>query len=66
LEHHSVLPAGTVIDSSLQKVRDGAAYAGIIGARYGNVPDSPEQNPEHFSLTELEFRRVGRQRSRMT
>ena len=40
MEHDSALPAGTVIDSSLQKVRDGAAYVGIIGAKYGNIPDS--------------------------
>jgi hypothetical protein len=56
MEHDSALPAGTVIDSSLQKVRDAAAYLGIIGARYGNIPDSAEHNPERFSLTELEFR----------
>ena len=56
MEHDSALPAGTVIDSSLQKVRDGAAYVGIIGARYGNIPDSTEHNPEGLSLTELEFR----------
>ena len=47
---------GTVIDSSLQKVRDSAAYVGIIGARYGNIPESAEYNSEHLSLTELEFR----------
>src|SRR5579875_3247218 len=56
MEHDSALPAGTVIDSSLQKVRDAAAYVGIIGSRYGNVPDSPEHNPDGLSLTELEFR----------
>jgi hypothetical protein len=56
MEQDSALPAGTVIDSSLQKVRESAAYAGIIGARYGNVPDSAEHNPEGLSLTHLEFR----------
>ena len=56
MEHDSAQPAGTVIDSSLQKVRDGAAYVGIIGARYGEIPDSAERNPEGLSLTELEFR----------
>jgi hypothetical protein len=60
MEHDSALPAGTVIDSSLQKVRDGAAYVGIIGARYGNIPDSAEDNPEGLSLTELEFREARR------
>jgi tetratricopeptide (TPR) repeat protein len=56
MEQDSALPAGTVIDSSLQKVRDAAGYMGIIGARYGNIPDSAEFNPERLSLTELEFR----------
>ena len=56
MEQDSALPAGTVIDSSLQKVRDAAAYLGIIGPRYGNIPDSAEYNPESLSLTELEFR----------
>jgi hypothetical protein len=40
MEHDSALPAVTVIDSSLGKVRDAAAYVAIIGARYGNVPQS--------------------------
>jgi len=56
MEQDSALPAGTVIDSSLQKVRESAAYVGIIGARYGNIPDSAEHNPEGLSLTHLEFR----------
>jgi tetratricopeptide (TPR) repeat protein len=56
MEHDSALPAVTVIDSSLGKVRDAAAYVAIIGARYGNVPVSAEHNPGNFSLTELEFR----------
>ena len=60
MEQDSALPAGTVIDSSLQKVRDASAYVGIIGARYGNIPDSAEHNPEHLSLTELEFREARR------
>jgi Domain of unknown function (DUF4062) len=60
MEHDSALPTGTVIDSSLQKVRDGAAYVGIIGARYGSIPDSAEDNPDGLSLTELEFREARR------
>lgn len=56
MEQDSALPAGTMIDSSLQKVRDAAAYACIIGARYGSVPDSPECNPDGLSLAEMEFR----------
>ena len=60
MEQDSALPAGTVIDSSLQKVRDGSAYVGIIGVRYGNIPDSAEHNPERLSLTQLEFREAHR------
>ena len=56
MEHDIALPAGTVIDSSLHKVREAAAYIGMIGFRYGNIPDSAEHNPERLSLTELEFR----------
>jgi hypothetical protein len=59
MEQDAALPDGTVIDSSLQKVRDSAAYVGIISHRYGNVPES-DQNPERLSLTELEFREARR------
>jgi hypothetical protein len=58
MEQDSALPGGTVIDSSLRKVSDGAAYVGIIGARYGTIPDSLEHNPDGLSLTELEFRKA--------
>ena len=56
MEQDSALPGETVIESSLRKVREGAAYVGIIGMRYGEVPDSAELNPDGLSLTELEFR----------
>jgi uncharacterized protein DUF4062 len=56
MEQDSALPGETVIESSLRKVREGAAYVGIIGMRYGEVPDSTEHNPDGLSLTELEFR----------
>ena len=56
MEYDSALPAGTVIDSSLRKVRDAAAYIAIIGARYGAIPVSAHDNPADLSLTELEFR----------
>ncbi|GIF46529.1 uncharacterized protein DUF4062 [Asanoa ferruginea] len=60
MEQDSARPAGTVIDSSLEKVRDAAAYVGIIGHRYGNVPDSADLNPAGLSLTEMEFREARR------
>src|SRR5689334_11745194 len=60
MEQDAALPAGTVIDSSLQKVHDAAAYIGVISHSYGSIPDSMEHNPERFSLTELEFREARR------
>ncbi|HYC91666.1 MAG TPA: DUF4062 domain-containing protein [Thermoanaerobaculia bacterium] len=44
-----------VIDSSLQMVRDSAAYIGVIGLKYGQTPEDPERNPDNLSITELEF-----------
>ena len=63
MEQDSARPTGTVIDSSVQKVHEAAAYIGVISHKYGQVPDSTESNPSRFSLTELEFleaRRLGR------
>ena len=44
-----------IIDSSLQMVRDGSAYVGIISLRYGNIPSCPRRNPDERSITELEY-----------
>lgn len=44
-----------VIDSSLQMVRDSAAYISIISLKYGQIPECPTRNPHNLSLTELEF-----------
>src|SRR5260370_19135202 len=60
MEHDAALPDGTVIGSSLRKVRDDADYIGIIRDSYGNIPDSAESNPGNLSLTELEFREARR------
>src|SRR5579872_7279312 len=60
MEQDAALPSGTVIDSSLCKVRDAAAYIGLVSHRYGNVPDSVDNNPDGLSLTELEFREARR------
>ncbi|MFI7601507.1 DUF4062 domain-containing protein [Actinoplanes sp. NPDC049681] len=59
MEQDAALPATTVVDASLQKVRDAAAYVGIVSHRYGEIPES-ERNPERLSLTELEFREARR------
>ena len=52
-----------LIDSSLQMVRDSAAYIGVIGMKYGQTPECPTRNAGKLSITELEFneaQRLGR------
>ncbi|MFO0939955.1 MAG: DUF4062 domain-containing protein [Pirellulales bacterium] len=44
-----------VIDSSLQMVRESAAYIGVISLKYGQTPECPIRNPDKLSITELEF-----------
>ncbi len=44
-----------VLDSSLDMVRDSAAYCLIIGHKYGQTPPCPQRNPHGRSITELEF-----------
>ncbi|GAB2812909.1 DUF4062 domain-containing protein [Lentzea nigeriaca] len=59
MEQDAALPAGTVVEASLSKVRHAAAYVGVISHRYGQVPECHE-NPDRLSLTELEFREARR------
>ncbi|MDX8030081.1 DUF4062 domain-containing protein [Lentzea sp. BCCO 10_0856] len=62
MESDSALPAGTVLDSSLRKVREAAGYVGIVSHRYGQIPVC-DANPDGMSLTHLEYReavRLGR------
>jgi hypothetical protein len=49
-----------VIDSSLEMVRDSAAYIGVISLKYGEIPECPVRNPDNLSLTELEFNEAQR------
>ena len=52
-----------VLESSLQMVRESAAYIGVISLKYGQIPVCPERNPHNLSITELEFneaQRLGR------
>jgi hypothetical protein len=62
MEHHSARLVD-VLDSSLQMVRESVAYIGVISRKYGQIPLCKERNPDHLSLTELEFneaQRLGR------
>jgi hypothetical protein len=49
-----------VIESSLQMVRDGSAYVGIISHKYGQTPLCVQRNPSEISITELEFNEAQR------
>jgi hypothetical protein len=49
-----------IIDSSLQMVRDGAAYVGIISKKYGQIPECPTRNQKNLSISELEFNETSR------
>src|SRR5262249_28670033 len=42
-----------LVDSCLQDVRKCDVYILILGLRYGYVPD--EANPDHLSITQLEY-----------
>lgn len=55
MEHDDAKLLADVIDSSLQMVRDSAAYILIIGSKYGQTPTCPKRNPNKVSITELEF-----------
>src|ERR1017187_8695149 len=55
MDYKPATAVGTVIDSSLNMVRDAAAYICVIGRTYGQTPTDPHHNPYDLSLTELEF-----------
>lgn len=44
-----------VIDTSLQMVRNAAAYIGVVSHKYGQIPECERRNAECVSITELEF-----------
>lgn len=48
---------GDAISESLDLVDLAEIYVGIIGKRYGYIPDDP-RNPEHISVTEMEYNRA--------
>ena len=63
MENNVAKADGDVIESSIQMVRDAAAYIVLIGMRYGQTPECPRRNPKGLSITELEFneaQRIGR------
>jgi len=60
MEDDSARPVGDVIDSSLQMVRDSAAYILVISRKYGQTPECATRNPDQLSITELEFNEAQR------
>jgi len=60
MESDSAKPVGDVIDSSLQMVRDSAAYILVISRKYGQTPECSKRNPDKLSITELEFNEAQR------
>ena len=55
MENNSAKPDVDVIDSSLQMVSDASAYIAVISHKYGQIPISPDRNPDKLSIFELEF-----------
>jgi hypothetical protein len=60
MEYDSAKPVGDVVDSSLQMVRDSAAYILVISQKYGQIPECSRRNPDNLSITELEFNEAQR------
>jgi hypothetical protein len=55
MENVPALADAGVISSSLAMVEKASAYILIIGTRYGQIPKNDHLNPNHLSITELEF-----------
>jgi len=60
MEEYISIPDDDVISSSLNMVRKGSAYIGLISHRYGQVPECPERNSPGYSVTRLEFEEANR------
>jgi len=61
MEGDSALPEG-LIEASLNKVKVSDAYVGIVGYRYGQIPESAQENPKKLSITELEYEEAERRK----
>ena len=55
MEDYVPVPGEDVIGSSLNMVRKGAAYIGLISHRCGQVLECPTRNRNSYSVTRLEF-----------
>jgi len=55
MEEYVPIPGDDVISSSLNMVRKGSAYIGLVSHRCGETPQCPTRNPLGHSVTRLEF-----------
>ncbi len=60
MEDYVPTPEDDVISSSLNMVRKGSAYIGLVSHRCGQVLECPKRNPLGFSVTRLEFEEAQR------
>jgi hypothetical protein len=60
MEHDDAKVSHDVIESSLQMVRDSAAYIVLVSQKYGQTPEDTDRNPDKLSITELEFNEAQR------
>jgi hypothetical protein len=55
MEDLSATSNSDAIKESLKMVDEAEIYVGILGYRYGFIPDDHTQNPQQVSITELEY-----------
>ena len=60
MEDYVPTPEDDVISSSLNMVRKGSAYIGLVSHRCGQVSECPKRNPLNYSITRLEFEEAQR------
>jgi Domain of unknown function (DUF4062) len=60
MEDYVVKPDDDIISSSLDMVREGSAYIGLISHRYGQIPECPKRNANAYSVSRLEFEEAQR------
>ncbi len=60
MEDYVPVPGDDIISSSLNMVREGTAYIGLISQRYGQVIECDTRNPHGYSVSRLEFEEAQR------
>lgn len=60
MEEYVPTPEDDVISSSLNMVRKGSAYIGLVSHRCGQVIECADRNPFKYSVTRLEFEEAQR------